>query len=118
MTRLAFDERDAKSPRQLTANWLGKYATTAAGDLPELGTIEFIRLSDTDPRKLAAVFRAAAAWFRHTDPEQIRADLLDELEAADWARRQWAAAEYKRAVDVVTREPRRAEILRRRGQAA
>jgi hypothetical protein len=112
----AFD--DGKTVRELVAEYLRARAKTDAGPLPDLPSLEFLRMSEADPRKLAAVYRAAAAWFRHTDPATVESDLLDELEAMHAVRNEYLEAEYQRTVRLLTNGPSRAELERRRGRAS
>ncbi len=111
-------ESPTRTPRESVNAWLRARVRTEAGQVPDLMSPAWLQLPDNHPLKVAAVCQAALAWVRHTDPETVRNDLLDEIEAADWARRQLLAEEYARSVRIVTATPNRAEIMRRRGATA
>ena len=105
---------DSLTPREFTRVWLSARAkTAAAGPVPDIGTTEFIRLSDADPRKLAAVCKAALGWLNYTDPAQIETDLLMELEALAANRREDLEREYRRTLRLLA-GPSRAELTHRR----
>lgn len=112
------DEPGSKTVREIVADYLRCRSKTAAGTAPDLNSLEFLRLSDADPMKIAAVYRAAAAWHRHTDPKTIESDLLDELAAMQAVRDEYLDAEYQRTVRILTTGPSRAELERRRGRAS
>jgi hypothetical protein len=90
---------------------------------PRYGTDEWHALPDQDPRRAAAVMRAAEAWRRHCSPWQVAQDMRDSLaeirdviaytfvqtshdvaeaEAADW--------------DAIFDRPTFAELCDRRGE--
>lgn len=112
MTADAFDE--CETPRKLAIRWLRARANTQAGTPPELASAEWLALPDGHPLKVGSVCRAAIGWLNYTDPEQIKSDLLDELELTDWERRQYVNAEAAKTIQMINRWPNRAELLRRR----
>lgn len=114
MSLPAFDEFPAPPPREYADAWLMARIQTAAGTVPDLASREWAQLPDSHPLKIAAVCRYARAWLRHTDPAQIEADLLDELEAMAANRREDLERGYNATLKLLTIGPSRAEILLRR----
>lgn len=106
-----------ESVRELAAVWLLTRVRTQAGAAPDIASIEWLRLPDSHPLKVAAVCRAALAWVRHTDPEQIKSDLLDELEVVAYLKQEAVDEAYARTIRMLTTGPTRAEVERRRAAA-
>jgi hypothetical protein len=93
--------------------------------IPRYGSPEWDSLPDQDPRRAAAVMVAAESWRDHTSLERIAEDMAAELQREDdavrrrfkeasldvWETRTWNC--YPSA-----RMPTRAELQRRRGEAA
>ena len=103
--------------RELATDWLVMRVRTQAGVVPEIASIDWVRLPDSHPLKIAAVCSAALAWVRHTDPAQIRADLLDELEVVAFLKQEAVDEAYSRTIRMLTNGPTRAEVERRRAAA-
>jgi hypothetical protein len=71
-------------PTSLAQHLLGR---VRGARIPSYGSPEWDALPDQDPRRAAAVVRAAEAWRRHVSVAQVTADLVDELRRSDEALR-------------------------------
>ena len=69
------------------------------------------------PSQAGRCFRAAAAWFRYTDPDVIRDDLTFELEEMAALRSAYVDTEAAKTIRMLDRRPTRAELERRRREA-
>jgi Protein of unknown function (DUF2742) len=55
----------------------------ACGQIPVYGSPEWEQLPADDPRRFAAVVRAAEVWRQDGEPDRMARRLLDELAVAD-----------------------------------
>lgn len=62
--------------------WTARQLAFAPPNTPLYGSEEWKALPDADPRKEAAVVRAAAAWAAERDPQVMAARLQTEIQAA------------------------------------
>jgi hypothetical protein len=106
-----------KTVREIVDDWLRRRVRTEAGVAPDIASIEWVRLPDNHPLKLAAVCRAARAWVSYTDPATIESDLRDELEAAAHVKHEVLDQAYAASIRRIATGPTRAEIERRRAAA-
>jgi len=87
------------------------------GPIPMAGSPDWCRLADDDPRKWAAVVRAALAWVSESTPTATARQLRAELDAVDSAvadRFKAAACELSAAHTWAAVGPAHAELERRR----
>lgn len=90
----------------------------AAGEIPLYGSPEWDALPDTDPRRVAAVARAAEAWRRGGEAEHLAVQLRMELAEDDllFRMRLQLAERDARADYVASTAPSWAELQRRRAE--
>jgi hypothetical protein len=99
--------------------WAGPLLAEArqAGPLPTVGSHNWCRLADDDPRKWAAVVRAALAWVSECTPastaDRLRTE-FDEIDRAVTERFKAAACELSAAHTWSAVGPTHAEVERRR----
>lgn len=103
------DERDELAILAAVGAWSRPFLR---GDAPVFASPEWLAMDPADPRRAAAVVRAALAWWRCGDPideDQARLDLAGLRQAS------WAVSGRLGASDGVYR-PTMAELQRRRRQ--
>ncbi len=87
----------------------------ARGSIPQLGTAEWEQLADGDPRKVGAVFVAAAEWATITSLRRwVVLDAPRQAEVERLTRQREASYAVCEALDWKSRRPSYAELQRRR----
>lgn len=83
------------SPGEVAALWASAQVTNLLGAVealpPAYGSLEWLRLTPGDPRKVAAIITAAEQYRRHAD-EEARLDRLAEEDPEAYRREIYAAA--------------------------
>lgn len=81
-------------------------------DVPPFGSSAWLALDDTDPRKSAAVLRAALCWWDESRPERIAERLHDEFAVREQLEAR-AFAEMAAQVRAMADTPTWAEVQQR-----